>query len=403
MDRGGLERIKGLWSSSKLTTLRNCPKRFFFTYVLDTSERRKLQEEYGYFPMPAELEFGKAVHYMLKHFFNVKFRSADSFAKQLFMLWEGVRKREHGSDSFRRPRDPWELRRPLHYRRPEEEDLYKGLTFTIAREFFAQNLMFRDGTAPRPTVEKLFRHTLMIPLSTGALQGEESGVSISLTVRGIVDRLQPLAVDDPHAPYRIQDYKTGFIPGPEEARRKEQQLFYRLLTSLHAEREAEGFDFIRLPGYKLESVHFDHAPEERLKVLLQTEMWLREAWAYVSAVLDRRIRYFDVMKWKVFDPATITPGEFRIHPGTHCERCEFRSVCVVGLPASKKHIAREIERFERMHLERISETQGGLFEEKVILSQRGWSRKRKLTEAYKRSLRLQGGMRHAEEKEKTER
>ena len=338
MTRSRLRYLTGIWSASKLFTLFDCPKKFFFAYVLTGEERFRLQKEFGWFPMPAELAFGDVVHYMLRRFFAVRFKSPTSFARQIYGHWLGVAERRHNPKGFsvRSAADKIEIQRPLDFRTPEDRERYSRLTFVIGHQFFERNLPYREGVWPRPVLERMISKNIRIR------------PGINLVIRGQLDRIQPLETTPfpvSRSPYRIWDYKTGFLLKAEEAKRKEQQLFYRLLTSIEYGYEAEGFDFLQIPGLEMLSVEYNHSAAEQARVVEQVEMWLKEAWAYVIATLDRRAKLINNIKWDVLDPAMLTPGEFAIRPGKRCERCEFKSVCDVGAARSVKDALMRFERW----------------------------------------------------------
>ena len=350
--RKTIERVRGSWSASRLYSFSECLRHFYYSYVLSERERMELQRESGFFLYPAEMAFSDSVHYMLSRFYSVRFKSAKSFAGQMYGHWRGVAERRHPTKGFtpRGEKEKFDLARPLDYRTGQNERTFNDLIFPIAYIFYEKNIDYRDGRRPRPVLEKRLSASLIIPLRS-AEDKTEVEPKIRININGQIDCLQPLRHGDfpnDQPPFRIKDYETGFLPGPEHARRAQQQTLYRLLCALVFGYEAEGFDYLAIPSYRMEIVNFTRQGRELENVLTQVEEWVKEAWVITTACMD--VSAEDTLRdlrWQLIQPSVIRPGEFTPHPGNRCERCQYKRICQLGSTARLSGITGRLKVVEK--------------------------------------------------------
>lgn len=81
-----------LWSYSKLRSLFECPPNFWRTYILKKPP-----------PQAVILVVGSSLHFLVKQFFAVHYKSADSFVASWRHFWLGVADGKHGPEGFRGP------------------------------------------------------------------------------------------------------------------------------------------------------------------------------------------------------------------------------------------------------------------------------------------------------------
>lgn len=161
-----------VWSVSKLRCLLNCPRMFEFQYI------RK-----AVVPQSPWKLFGTAVHRMFEDFFHRGFKTRETFISAGRGLWAGVQYGDHGPGSF----SP-EVSAPVevNWGYTDPAIFYGMMTGALGR-FWDRNIDYR-GADNEPLTEQQF---------TMELAGK--------TVRGIVDRVQPVGADG----YEIWDYKPS--------------------------------------------------------------------------------------------------------------------------------------------------------------------------------------------------
>ncbi len=146
------------WSASRLQTLHTCLRRYAFQYVEGVEV-----------PHPFPRAAGTAVHFLLKRFFQVRYKSRESFGGAAVGFWAGIVNGEHGPEGFRDP--PVTIDAP-----PERLKKYYGTIRKICEQFYDANAYIYDlPKSEWPVVERDF---------TLSLNGRK--------VRGKVDRRQRL-------------------------------------------------------------------------------------------------------------------------------------------------------------------------------------------------------------------
>ncbi|MFH1597907.1 MAG: PD-(D/E)XK nuclease family protein [Patescibacteria group bacterium] len=165
--------MKGIWSASALRNILTCPLMFYLDRLLRSPV-----------PYRADRAFGGMVHFCMKRFFSVRYKSFSTFLNFALGFWEGVVNGDHGPDSFSpqvsRPHDiQWIGRR--------DAEFYTERLVWVLWLFWEINIEMRDIPELQPEVEKHISYRFG-PFS----------------LRGTIDRLQPHEAGG----VEIWDYKT---------------------------------------------------------------------------------------------------------------------------------------------------------------------------------------------------
>jgi hypothetical protein len=283
------------WSATKLGALQRCPKYFEFEYVL------RMQDEVD---QGVQKVFGSAMHYMFDKFFSLKngYKSLEKFIGAFRYHWLINTVKIKYKDRIR-------------MRDPKDVQKYLAIGTNVLKKFWYENLAYRTGKMPMPQVEQHFNLKF---------KGH--------TVRGVIDRIQPISEDK----IEIWDYKTGYKkPTPEELFRDIQFTTYNLAWFKKTGKNPDKMRLIHL----FSGEHF-LVPMRTEADYLQLGHWLDEAQVYIQNILQPQTRYYFkdfIFRW--FNPEDIERGHFSKRPSSFCCLCDYEELCRQSIPQNtlKEH------------------------------------------------------------------
>jgi len=257
-----------VWSASKLIALYECPLAFQFRYFQKLPHKQH--------PLAT---FGSAIHYMFHRFFQVNYKSPDTFAGAWRGYWIGVCEGQHGSFGFNsKPVS-------IDFRDSNQIGSLCGYGEKIVRAFYTNNTQYRQGDL-RPSTEVSFRVNFE-----------------GYTLRGQMDRIQPLNGGS-GVKEEIWDYKPK-LPQPDSLRHDIQMIIYDLGYQLKFGRQPAG---IRIYDYKTaDTLLVKTHSEQDFHELLN---WIKEAHAYLWTVLF----------WKEY---SFLPEEFQLDGFKHFQQTDI--------------------------------------------------------------------------------
>lgn len=168
--------MAGRWSPTTLPEILVCPAQFYFAHLLRVPV-----------PWQPDRALGNVIHYCFNRFFQIRFRSEETFTRSALGFWQGVAFGQHGPKSFNPKKSP-----PINICWPVDRDVWSftGRIINATAHFWYDNIDYRDDPALLPETEKT------ISFSLGAFR-----------IRGQLDRLQPTA----QGRYEIWDYKPWMM------------------------------------------------------------------------------------------------------------------------------------------------------------------------------------------------
>lgn len=179
----------GKLSPSKITTYKGCSFSYYLKYVLHEKV-----------PSNVRLAFGKGVHYMLDRFYDVNYKSQDSFVKYWRYYWtkdiagdflKGKEKKNLQTQEFQLKND-YLVKIGNHFDLgPEPIGVFFGYMKT------GENILRRFYTRHKPLPSPLKKES-----SFGVKKDEPFNID-GIPVRGVFDR-----IDKTEKGYYITDYKT---------------------------------------------------------------------------------------------------------------------------------------------------------------------------------------------------